>query len=74
MTLGQNEHKVPKLIKDRIIIVILDTVLDRIYNILVCQKCGKKAKIRDITKLPKTCSKCKRSPYTGPEKRGRPKK
>lgn len=67
-------NELTHLIKDGIVIKITDKILQKKYHVLVCQKCGKRAKIQNIFKLPNTCSKCKCNPYSGPEKRGRPKK
>ena len=60
-------NELKELIKNGIIVKILYPGYD-----LICQKCGEKTRIRNIEKLPKTCSNCKNDPYTGPGKKGRP--
>jgi len=64
----------PDYLKKGIVIESIDNISKRIIYIITCQKCRKKWKVKNIKKLPKTCIKCKRDPFTGPGKRGRPKK
>lgn len=66
--------KLWRLKNDGIIVSHIDPISEKKEFILICQKCGKKWKIKNPKKLPKTCIKCKRDPFTGPGKRGRPKK
>lgn len=67
-------NELTRWIKLRIVFKVDDQILKKTYHVLVCQKCGHRAKIRDTNNIPKTCSKCKCSPYTGPGKKGRPRK
>ena len=54
-------------------IIVKQFLLGNTIYIIICQKCGRKWKLKNIEKLPKTCVKCKCDPFTGPEKKGRPK-
>ncbi len=66
--------KLQVLLDQGIIIESIDPISEKEQFIIICQKCSKKWKIKNINKLPSVCVKCKRDPFTGPGKRGRPKK
>ena len=66
--------KLIELMNKGIIFKSIDLISEKNIFVVTCQKCDEKWKLKNIKKLPKTCIKCKRDPYKGPGKRGRPKK
>ena len=68
------KSKLIQYMKKNIIFKSIDLISKKNIFVITCQKCKERWRIKNIEKLPKTCIKCKRDPFTGPGKRGRPKK